>query len=113
MAQRKTKKTTAATKRRQPRRLAVRMPFERRNYVLLLGAVALIVVGYALMLIDNARGVGEDGMYLAVDSALSLTIAPLFLLAGYLGIIYAIVVGVGGPEDKPDAPELAPEAAEA
>ena len=61
------------------------MVFAGRNYALMGAAVALIVLGYALMLIDNATNAN------AVDSALSLYVAPLLLLAGYLGIIYAIL----------------------
>ena len=76
-----------------PRRTsgAARMPFERRNYVLLLGSIALIVAGYALMLIDNS--VSDN----PVDSALSLTVAPLLLLGGYLGVIWAVLAGVNDP----------------
>ena len=102
MAQRKNKKNTADKARRQPaRRRIARMPFERRNYVLLLGAIALIVAGYALMLVDNA--VSDN----PVDSPLSLTAAPLLLLGGYLGILYAILAGIGGPEDVPQAEPVA------
>ncbi|OZC03854.1 DUF3098 domain-containing protein [Rubricoccus marinus] len=93
MAKRSSKKRatkTAPAARRGPR--SARMPFERRNYVLLLGAIALIVVGYVLMLVDNA--VSDN----PVDSALSLTVAPLLLLGGYLGVIWAVLSGVQTPE---------------
>ena len=71
------------------------MPFPRQNYRLLLAAVGLIVLGYAIMLVDNAGG---D----AVDSALSLVVAPLLLLAGYLGVAAAVIWGA--PRDAgPDA----------
>ncbi|MEM1056600.1 MAG: DUF3098 domain-containing protein [Bacteroidota bacterium] len=113
MAQRKKKKSPAAKARRQPnRRRSVRMPFEKRNYTLLLGALGLIAAGYVLMMIDNGRGVGDDGMYLAVDSALSLTVAPLLLLGGYLGMIYAILAGFRDT-DEPSTDTPAPEPAEA
>jgi hypothetical protein len=42
--------------------------------------VAAIVVGFAIMRIENA-----------VDGVLSLYVAPLLLLGGYLEIIYAIL----------------------
>ena len=99
MAQRSKKKARRAAP--AARRTSARMPFERRNYALLLGAIALIVAGYALMLVDNATNANP------VDSALSLTVAPLLLLAGYLGVGYAILTGIGDSEDA------SPEAAEA
>ena len=96
MAQRK-KKKTPRTRPAPVRKGAARMPFDRRNYVLLLGAIGLIVAGYSLMLVDNA--VSDN----PVDSALSLTVAPLLLLGGYLGVIWAIVAGIGEREDAPDS----------
>ncbi len=65
--------------------------FGRRNYVLLLGSIGLIALGYVLMAADNARGVDAQGVHLSLHSALSLTVAPLLLLAGYLGIVGAIL----------------------
>lgn len=62
------------------RRSARRMVFERRNYVLLFIGLALVIAGYAVMRIENE-----------VDGFLSLYVAPLLLLAGYLEIIYAIL----------------------
>ena len=74
------------------------MPFSRQNYRLLLGAVGLIVLGYALMMIDNATSADP------VDSVLSLVIAPLLLLGGYLGVAAAVLWGV--PRDvDPEVPE--------
>lgn len=104
MAQRpKNKKRRSQRSSTAPRRSGpARMPFERKNYVILLGAIALIVTGYAVMLIDNT--VSDN----PVDSALSLTVAPLLLLGGYLGVIYAILTGIGDPGDT--APEASGEA---
>lgn len=56
------------------------MVFERRNYILLIVGVALIVVGYTVMRVENE-----------VDGFLSLYVAPLLILGGYLEIIYAIL----------------------
>ena len=56
------------------------MVFSGRNYLLLLAGVALIVIGYTIMRIDNE-----------VDGFISLYIAPLVILGGYLEIIYAIL----------------------
>lgn len=56
------------------------MVFGRRNYLLLLLCVALVVVGFAAMRIENE-----------VDGIVSLYVAPLLILGGYLGVIYAIL----------------------
>ena len=71
------------------------MPFDPQNYRLLLGAVGLIVLGYAVMLVDNA--VNPD----PVDSALSLVVAPLLLLAGYLGVAGAVIWGAPTDTSSP------------
>ena len=81
------------------------MPFDRLNYVLLLGAVGLIVLGYALMLFDNATNPNP------VDSTMSLFISPLLLLAGYLGVAGAVLWGVP-KEAGPTADEVQGVAAE-
>ena len=54
--------------------------FAQRNYVLLLIGIALVVVGFAAMRIDNQ-----------LESFVSLYLAPLLILGGYLEIIYAIL----------------------
>lgn len=56
------------------------MVFTRWNYMLLLFGVVAIVVGYAIMRLDNQ-----------VDGLVSLYVAPLLILGGYLEIIYAIL----------------------
>ncbi len=50
------------------------------NYILLLTGLAVIVLGYVIMRMDNQ-----------VDGFISLYVAPLLLLGGYLEIIYAIL----------------------
>lgn len=67
------------------------MVFEKKNYVILLVSIGLIFLGYALMAIDNGRGVDELGNHLSLNSPLSLVVAPLVLLAGYAGIAAAIL----------------------
>lgn len=76
------------------------MPFSAQNYRLLLGALALVGLGYALMLVDNAREASS------VDSALSLYVAPLLLLAGYVGVAGAVLWGV--PRDVDPTADEAP-----
>jgi len=56
------------------------MVFGRRNYLLLLIGVALIAIGFIIMRVENE-----------VDGVISLYVAPLLLLAGYLEVAYAIL----------------------
>ncbi len=67
------------------------MAFRRKNYLLLLIGVAAVVLGYAMMRIDNE-----------VEGFVSLYIAPLIILGGYLEIIWAILVQ---PEEEKDSPK--------
>ena len=50
------------------------------NYMLIALGVLAIVIGYAVMRLENQ-----------VDGVLSLYIAPILILGGYLEIIYAIL----------------------
>lgn len=54
--------------------------FARRNYLLLIAGVLVVALGYVIMALE-----GE------VDGFLSLYVAPLLILGGYLEIIYAIL----------------------
>jgi hypothetical protein len=63
---------TTKTRQRQGKRGGV-MVFAKRNYLLL-------VLGLVMMRMENE-----------VDGFISLYVAPLLLLAGYLEIIYAII----------------------
>lgn len=56
------------------------MVFSRKNYMLIVAGVLLVVIGYVIMALE-----GE------VDGFFSLYIAPLLILGGYLEIIYAIL----------------------
>lgn len=56
------------------------MVFDRQNYVLLLIGVGLVIIGYVMMYVDGQ-----------VESFISLYLAPLLILGGYLEIIYAIL----------------------
>lgn len=67
------------------------MVFARQNYVLLLGSIGAIVLGFVLMAFDNGRGLDARGVHFSLDSTLSLTIAPILLMAGYLGLVWAIL----------------------
>ena len=72
------KPSTRRARRPAPRK--ARMVFARTNYLLLLGSLALVVIGYTIMRVENA-----------VDGFISLYVAPLLILGGYLGVIAAIL----------------------
>ena len=72
-------KASARRRARNPRRQA-RLVFARKNYILLLVGLAAIVIGYTLMRVENE-----------VDGFLSLVVAPLLILGGYLEVIVAIL----------------------
>lgn len=54
--------------------------FTRRNYVLLIAGILAVVVGFAMMRIENE-----------LHGFISLYVSPLLILGGYLEIIYAIL----------------------
>ncbi len=91
---RKTQNRKAKSRRAPRRRGGEMMVFTRQNYVLLVLGVALIVVGYTAMRIENE-----------MDGFISLYVAPLLILGGYLEIIYAILwrprkSAAEGPEES-------------
>lgn len=79
---------SARRRSRRPAARKARLVFARTNYVILIASVAFVVLGYAIMRIENA-----------VDGFLSLYVAPIMILGGYLGVIAAIL---WRPKDEPD-----------
>lgn len=75
-------------------RRGTRMAFRRKNYLLLLLGIAMVASGYAMMRIENE-----------VDGFISLYIAPLIILGGYLEIIWAILART---TDKKKSRQAAP-----
>jgi len=67
--------------------------FEKQNYVILLVSVLLIVVGFGAMWME--------GTFLGF---ISLNVSPIAIVAGYAGVIYAILW-------RPDDEEAEKEAA--
>ncbi len=86
MAKQRQKKGNRKPRRGQQR--GQKMLFSKRNYQLMVLGVALIVVGFAIMRMENE-----------VDGFISLYVAPLLILGGYLEIIYAILWH--GDNEKP------------
>ena len=70
----------SAGRRSRPTRQRGVMVFTRMNYLLLLLGLALVVVGYVIMRWENE-----------VDGFISLYVAPLMILGGYLEISWAIL----------------------
>ena len=71
--------------------------FENRNYVLLLVGVALIVIGFSAMYIENAY-----------QGFVSLYISPVLIVGGYAEIIYALLWSPSNDEsaeEKQSAPQ--------
>lgn len=75
---RKSRPRARRTSRTVNRRSA--MVFSKTNYALLGACVAAIIVGYALMRIENE-----------VDGFVSLYVSPIILMVGYIGVIVAIL----------------------
>ena len=67
------------TGRRRKARKSSPMVFTRKNYVLLILGIAVIIIGYVMMRMENE-----------VDGFISLNVAPLLILGGYLEVMYAI-----------------------
>ena len=66
------------------------MPFTTTNYRLLLVGLAGVVLGYLLM---SGGGSGDPEVFSDnIFSARRITLAPILVLAGYLFIVYAILV---------------------
>jgi len=80
MAERKKRSGGRRANRRSRGKSRGVMVFERTNYLLLILGVALVVVGYVIMRMENE-----------VDGFISLYVAPLMILGGYLEIIWAIM----------------------
>ncbi len=79
MAERK-KRSGGRRKNQRSRNKQGVMVFERKNYLLMVLGVVLVVAGYVIMRMENE-----------VDGFISLYVAPLMILGGYLEIIWAIM----------------------
>lgn len=88
VASSKEKQSTAPTTPTQKSRSSqmdtpAHLPFERMNYILLVVGVLMIGFGFFLMSLD--------GFVDATQFSVSLYIAPVVVVAGFLEIIYAIM----------------------
>lgn len=63
--------------------------FEKQNYLMLLASVLLIVLGFVAMWME--------GEFLGF---ISLNVSPIVIVAGYAGVIYAILWRSDEPETE-------------
>lgn len=82
----------SSTPQNQP---SVTMPFARMNYLLMIGGVAIIALGFILMSFDPFID--------ATQFSISLYIAPPIVIFGFLGIIYAIMYRDSSQQPTPDS----------
>lgn len=59
------------------------MPFTRMNYILLLAGIAVIVIGFFIM--------AQDEFVDATKFSMSLHVAPVVVVAGFVEVIFAIM----------------------
>ena len=57
------------------------MVFGRRNYVLIVAGMLAVVIGFTMMRLENE-----------IDGFISLYVAPLIIMAGYLQVLDGIMV---------------------
>jgi len=82
-ARRMARSSSRSTRRRKgksARPVQRKMVLQKRNYQLIALGVAALAIGYGLMAFEND-----------VDGVLSLYVAPVVLIAGYLEIFYALL----------------------
>jgi hypothetical protein len=91
------KKAAASPRTKAPKdEVPLELPFTRTNYLLLLLGIGLIGLGFYLMSLDDFID--------ATKFSISLWVAPIVVMAGFLEIIYAIMYKPKG-EEKP-TPEV-------
>lgn len=69
------------TPRARDQRRNTKMVFGRRNYTLIIVGVLAVVIGFVMMRVENK-----------VDGMISLYVAPIIILAGYVQVLYGIMV---------------------
>jgi uncharacterized membrane protein HdeD (DUF308 family) len=79
----KAKIQTPSRKESNPKDAQVEMPFGRMNYILLIAGIVVIGFGFFLMSLDNFVD--------ATKFSISLYIAPIVVVAGFVEIIFAIM----------------------
>ncbi|MEM6263543.1 MAG: DUF3098 domain-containing protein [Bacteroidota bacterium] len=71
------------TARSESSKSTEQLPFGRMNYILLMVGVAILIVGFFLLSLDPFID--------ATEFSISLYVAPLIIMAGFIEIIFAIM----------------------
>lgn len=85
----KSKRTTAAQPLKEPAAQGSAALFDRENLLWMAGSAAIIIIGFLLM----RGGASADPNVFNKDEVYSttrITIAPIFVLIGLVGMIFAI-----------------------
>jgi len=69
------------------------LPFSKMNYILMLGSIGILLLGFVLLSLD-------EKFVDAKEFSVSTTIAPIVLLIGYVAVIFAIFY-----DEKPEVKE--------
>lgn len=83
------KKTSPSAENQKAEQTSTQFAFGKQNYMLLFIGLALILVGFLLMIgggTDNPNEFSED-----IFNFRRITLAPLFILAGFVVEIFAIM----------------------
>ncbi|MCA0446668.1 MAG: DUF3098 domain-containing protein [Bacteroidetes bacterium] len=76
----KPRSQTTATKKKSGVDLSIVMPFTRENYILMVGCIAIIILSFVLMAVENEA-----------DGWISLWLSPYLMVGGYAGLAFAIL----------------------
>ncbi len=73
----------------QPSPGKLQLPFEKKNYILMLIGIGIVTLGYILM---SGGGSADPNVFSEeIFSFRRITLAPIVVLAGYIFIGYAIM----------------------
>lgn len=82
--------TKAGVHKALPNTPETRFPFTRQNYLVMLAGIAIIILGYALMV--GGRSADPNQFYPdQVYSWRRITLAPIVVIIGFLVEVYAIM----------------------
>ena len=92
MANRRRERARSARRSREKTEIEVLpLPYDRRNLIVFMAGSVVIAVGYICMAQPP------------VDGFLSLTLAPILLVIGYLGLVPAALLLKKKGEEEPDS----------
>lgn len=85
-----TKTTTAVINKKKLIEISSELLFDRRNFILIFGGIALILLGFILMMGGDSKdpNVWNEEIF----NFRRLTLAPILVVAGYVMEIFAIML---------------------